>query len=116
MVETMNLEQQSQRRHTTAALRTYVIDTSVLLSDPRAVTRFAEHQVVVPIVVVTELERKRHDPELGYFARTALRLLDELGAAHGGFATTIALGHCGWSTAMNSWQIRDGLGWQRCSH
>ena len=53
--------------------RTYVLDTSVLLSDPRALFRFAEHAVVIPVVVITELEKKRHDPEIGYFARQALR-------------------------------------------
>src|SRR5699024_4552576 len=52
------------------ALRTYVLDTSVLLSDPRAMLRFAEHDVVLPVVVVTELEAKRHHSELGYFARS----------------------------------------------
>lgn len=62
---------------------TYVIDTSVLLADPRALTRFAEHEVVVPVVVITELEAKRAHPELGYFARAALRLLDELRVRHG---------------------------------
>ncbi|WP_396121873.1 PhoH family protein [Aestuariimicrobium sp. p3-SID1156] len=64
-------------------LKTYVIDTSVLLSDPRALLRFAEHSIVLPIVVITELEAKRHHPELGYFARSALRLLDELRVKHG---------------------------------
>ena len=63
--------------------RTFVLDTSVLLSDPRALLRFAEHEVVVPLVVVTELEAKRHHPELGYFARQALRLLDDLRTEHG---------------------------------
>lgn len=63
--------------------RTYVIDTSVLLSDPHALRRFAEHSVVLPIVVITELEAKRHHPELGYFARSALRLLDDLRVEHG---------------------------------
>ncbi|GAB3699252.1 PhoH family protein [Mariniluteicoccus flavus] len=67
----------------TAARRTYVIDTSVLLSDPHAMRRFAEHDVVLPVVVITELEAKRHHPELGYFARTALRHLDDLRIAHG---------------------------------
>src|SRR3712207_5248967 len=66
-----------------AARRTYVIDTSVLLSDPHALRRFAEHDVVLPIVVITELEAKRHHSELGYFARTALRHLDELRILHG---------------------------------
>lgn len=67
----------------TSAPRTFVLDTSVLLSDPRAMLRFAEHDVVVPLVVVTELEGKRHHPELGYFARQALRLLDDLRTEHG---------------------------------
>jgi PhoH-like ATPase len=61
----------------------YVIDTSVLLSDPMAVYRFAEHEVVLPLVVIGELEDKRAHPELGYFARTALRLLDDLRIKHG---------------------------------
>ncbi|GAA2840075.1 PhoH-like ATPase [Leucobacter komagatae] len=64
------------------AERTYVLDTSVLLSDPAAIFRFAEHSIVLPVVVVTELEKKRHDPELGYFARRALRLLDGLRERH----------------------------------
>jgi PhoH-like ATPase len=55
-----------------------VLDTSVVLSDPWAVTRFAEHAVVLPLVVIGELEGKRHHPELGWFAREALRLLDDL--------------------------------------
>ncbi len=45
--------------------------------------RFAEHEVVLPVVVITELEGKRHHPELGYFARSALRKLDELRIEHG---------------------------------
>ncbi|HET7414114.1 MAG TPA: PhoH family protein [Arthrobacter sp.] len=72
--------------------KTYVLDTSVLLSDPRAIMRFAEHEVVLPVVVVTELESKRHDPELGYFARKALRLLDELRIEHGQLNRAIPLG------------------------
>lgn len=63
--------------------RTYVLDTSVLLADPAAMTRFAEHEVVLPIVVITELEGKRHHPELGYFARKALRYLDDLRVRYG---------------------------------
>ena len=65
------------------ALRTYVLDTSVLLSDPHALRKFAEHTVVLPLVVINELEAKRHHPELGWFARTALRQLEELRYRHG---------------------------------
>lgn len=71
--------------------RTYVLDTSVLLSDPRALLRFAEHEVVIPVVVITELEGKRHNPELGYFARKALRLLDDLRVQHGSLNRPVPL-------------------------
>ncbi|WP_040703838.1 PhoH family protein [Nocardiopsis salina] len=63
--------------------RVYVLDTSVLLADPSAMARFAEHEVVIPVVVITELEHKRHHPELGFFARDALRRLDDLRVANG---------------------------------
>jgi PhoH-like ATPase len=64
------------------AVRTFILDTSVLLSDPKALFRFAEHEVVLPIVVINELEKKRNDPEIGYFARKALRYLDDLRQKH----------------------------------
>lgn len=75
--------------------RTYVLDTSVLLADPTAPSRFAEHEVVLPVVVVTELEAKRHHPELGYFARQALRLLDDLRLRHGRLDEPVAIGEHG---------------------
>jgi PhoH-like ATPase len=75
--------------------RTFVIDTSVLLSDPKAMLRFAEHDVVLPVVVITELEAKRHHAELGYFARSALRLLDDLRIQHGRLDMPIPVGDAG---------------------
>ena len=63
--------------------KTYVLDTSVLLADPRALMRFEEHEVIIPIAVIGELETKRDHPELGYFAREALRALDDLRITHG---------------------------------
>ena len=63
--------------------RTFVLDTSVLLADPGALARFAEHEVVVPIAVIGELETKRDHPELGYFARAALRSLDDIRLKYG---------------------------------
>lgn len=74
---------------------TYVLDTSVLLSDPRAIHRFAEHEVVIPLTVVAELEVKRTHPELGYFAREALRTLDDLRAAHGRLDLPLPIGEDG---------------------
>ena len=64
------------------ATKTYVLDTSVLLSDPKALFKFKEQEVVIPIVVINELEKKRHDPEIGYYARQALRHLDDLRIQH----------------------------------
>ena len=84
----------SPRRRGTASSagrRTYVLDTSVLLSDPHALMRFDEHEVVLPVVVVSELEGKRAHPELGYFARQALRLLDDLRVLHGRLDDAIPL-------------------------
>src|SRR5918997_620560 len=58
---------------------TYVLDTCVLLADPRALFRFEEHHVVLPLVVVEELDRnKARMDEVGRNARTAVRLLEEL--------------------------------------
>ncbi|WP_306360863.1 PhoH family protein [Nocardia sp. CC227C] len=68
------------------------MDTSVLLSDPWAVTRFGEHHVVLPIVVISELEAKRHHHELGWFAREALRMLDDLRLQHGRLDQEIPVG------------------------
>jgi len=75
--------------------RTYVLDTSVLLSDPQAVFRFAEHHVVLPVIVISELEAKRNDPEIGYFARQALRNLDELRVKHERLDFPISVGDGG---------------------
>ena len=53
------------------------------MADPQALKRFAEHEVVIPIAVIGELETKRDHPELGFFARGALRALDELRISNG---------------------------------
>ncbi|MFT4397569.1 PhoH family protein [Gordonia lacunae] len=75
--------------------RTYVLDTSVLLSDPWAVMRFAEHHVVLPLVVISELEGKRHHHELGWFAREALRMLDDMRLEHGRLDLPLEIGDDG---------------------
>jgi PhoH-like ATPase len=61
-----------------ARRKTFVLDTSVLLSSPRALFAFDEHEVVVPLVVISELNGKKDDERLGQPAREALRLLEEL--------------------------------------
>ena len=79
------------------SVRTFVLDTSVLLADPGALKRFAEHEVVLPVVVITELEGKRHHPELGFFARTALRHLDDLRITNGRLDQPVPVGDLGGS-------------------
>ena len=99
---------------TSRSVRTYVLDTSVLLADPGALRRFAEHEVVLPVVVITELEGKRHHPELGYFARTALRLLDELRITNGRLDEPVPVGDQVWTsssaTLAASWSRSPGTG------
>jgi PhoH-like ATPase len=84
-------------RRTTRTRRTFVLDTSVLLSDPAALVRFGEHEVVLPLVVISELEGKRHHPELGWFARQALRMLDDLRTRHGRLDAPVPIGDTGGS-------------------
>ncbi len=83
MLDTATAAPTSRTRAPHVDTKVYVIDTSVLLSDPSALRFFAEHEIVLPLVVINELEKKRHDPEIGYFARAALRFLDDLRVEHG---------------------------------
>jgi PhoH-like ATPase len=87
--------QKKARKAPTTGVRTLVLDTSVLLADPGALRRFHEHEVVLPVVVITELEGKRHHPELGFFARSALRMLDELRITHGRLDEPVPVGEEG---------------------
>mgnify|MGYP000859487171 CR=1 FL=1 len=67
----------------------YIVDTSVILSDPKALERLADKECVLPLVVLTELEGKRIHPELGYPARMALRYLEQLRKEHGSLTEAI---------------------------
>ena len=98
--------------------KTFVLDTSVLLADPGALLKFAEHEVIIPISVIGELETKRDHPELGYFARAALRALDDLRISHGrldkplsitpeGGTLSVELNHTDLSTLPHGF-LRDG--------
>ena len=80
--QTSNKSTGAKAKAPRTATKTYVLDTSVLLSDPKALFKFKEQEVVIPIVVIDELEKKRHDPEIGYYARQALRHLDDLRVQH----------------------------------
>ena len=72
----------SDGARTSAYGRTSWTPRSCCPTRPRS-TASTEHEVVLPLVVITELEGKRHHPELGWFARQSLRMLDELRIKHG---------------------------------
>src|SRR3954449_1822996 len=89
---------------------TYVLDTSVLLAAPGALTRFDEHAVVLPIVVLMELEAKRDHPELGWAARHALRHLERLRLEHGSLTTPLPVNEHGGTLRVElNHQSLDGL-------
>jgi len=56
----------------------FVLDTNVLLHDPFCIYKFKEHLVIIPIIVVEEVDKfKRDQSEVGRNARTISRLLDQ---------------------------------------
>jgi PhoH-like ATPase len=60
-------------------LKVYVLDTNVLLHDPRAIFKFEDNEVVLPIYVIEEADHfKRDMSELGRNARMLARFIDEL--------------------------------------
>jgi PhoH-like ATPase len=59
--------------------KVYVLDTNVLLHDPRAIFKFEDNEVVLPIYVIEEIDNfKRDMSELGRNARMLARFIDEL--------------------------------------
>lgn len=76
----------SERRAVESAQRTrLVLDTSVLIADPTCVLEFTNADVVVPLIVVEELDGlKSRSDDVGRAARAALRTLEELRMNHGG--------------------------------
>lgn len=59
----------------------YVLDTNVLISDPQALYKFHEHEVVLPITVIEELDGlKNRQDQAGQCARQAIRELETLRA------------------------------------
>jgi len=60
-------------------MKTFVLDTNVLLHDPQALFRFEENTILIPITVIEEIDRFKKDMnETGRNARQVSRILDEL--------------------------------------
>ena len=59
--------------------KAFILDTNVLLFDPQALYKFGNNDIVIPIVVVEEIDRfKREMSENGRHARLFSRLIDEM--------------------------------------
>lgn len=73
--------------------KVFVLDTSVLLSEgSKALRNFEQDEVVIPLVVIEELESKRNEPIIGRFARDVLRTLEELNVkSHGTINTGVVV-------------------------
>jgi sulfate adenylyltransferase small subunit len=71
--------------------KNYVLDTNVLLHDPKSIFRFEDNHVVIPIYVIEEIDQfKREASERGRNARAVTRHLDEL-RERGPLATGVSL-------------------------
>ena len=70
------------------AKKTYVIDTSVFLSDANALYRFKNNDIVIPIKVLEEVDKhKKRQDSVGFNARLIIKHLDGLrmkGSLHKG--------------------------------
>lgn len=68
-----------KKRGALSMIKTYVLDTNVLIQAPYAIQCFEDNKVVLPVVVLEELDKlKNAEGEKGFNARTAIRLLEQL--------------------------------------
>ena len=59
--------------------KTFVLDTNVLLHSSQSIESFKDHDVVIPMAVIEELDKfKKNSDELGRNARRVIRTLDKL--------------------------------------
>src|SRR5690554_7030473 len=88
-----------------SAIKLYVLDTNVLIHDPSALFSFEEHQVVIPMLVLEELDKlKVGQKAIAADCREAIRTIDRIiGNAD---PATIATGVDRKSTRLNSSHVR----------
>jgi PhoH-like ATPase len=59
--------------------KNYILDANVLLHDPQSVFQFADNTVIIPVGVISEIDRfKKEMTARGYNARAVVRVLDAL--------------------------------------
>ena len=90
--------------------KVFVLDTNVLLHDPQAIFHFQEHDIVIPIVVIEEIDNFKKDPtEVGRNARSISRQLDKL-RARGSLSQGVVLDGGGTlKVDVNNYQIDVGF-------
>ena len=72
--------------------KTYVLDTNVLLSDPSSIYAFQEHNLIIPMAVLEELDRHKGRPDdVGRNARQVGRSLDDMRSAGGSLIKGVGL-------------------------
>ncbi len=81
--------------------KNYVLDTNVLLHDPRALFQFKDNNVIVPIYVVEEIDKFKRDlSELGRNARQVSRDLDAFREENGSLTEGVPLENGGMLRVM----------------
>ena len=70
----------SRGKKTKKAIKTFVLDTNVLLHDPHSIFKFQEHHLAIPVEVLEELDaiKSEQSTERGRNARRVHRILQEL--------------------------------------
>ena len=87
-------------------IKTYVIDTNVLIQAPYAVNCFEDNQIVLPVAVLEELDDlKKADGERGANARKAIRILEEL-RQNADLLAGVGLESGGWRRILWMWRSR----------
>jgi PhoH-like ATPase len=98
----------------------FVLDTNILIHDPRAVLQFEQNEVVIPIFVLEEIDQfKKESSERGRNAREVARMLDAFRAGGArlsegaplpnGGRLRVAAGQRSVPTALRESQIADHL-------
>lgn len=60
-------------------MKTFVLDTNIILHNPNSLLSFDDNKVILPDVVIDELDKKKRAPgEIGWNAREASRLIDKI--------------------------------------
>ncbi|MFN0076546.1 MAG: PhoH family protein [Prosthecobacter sp.] len=89
MNSTASTPARRRRPATPVGIKTFVLDTNVLLHDPACIHRFAEHHICIPVDVLSELDRFKNEmTERGANAREVHRALMKIFATKGASVTT----------------------------